>query len=143
MVHDITQDFDFSNENLIEVDIFNELSKMSATSRIINIVDKDTDLSYGEYEIIYTGTTDERKLKQEYANIINHHKYYCDRCGDVIDVKLWNLGTNDNCISLCQKCDKELEESMNIKQGINKPYNIDKNSISIYETDAREIFIWD
>ena len=47
MVHDITQDFDFSNENLIEVDIFNELSKMSSTSRIINIVDKDTDLSYG------------------------------------------------------------------------------------------------
>ena len=143
MVHDITQDFDFSNENLIEVDIFNELSKISATSRIINIVDNDTDLSYGEYEVIYTGTTDERKLKQGYDDIDNYHKYYCDRCGDVIDIKLWNLGTNDNCISLCQKCDKELEESMNIKQGINKPYNIDKNSISIYETDAREIFIWD
>lgn len=143
MVHDITQDFDFSNENLIEVDIFNELSKISTTSRIINIVDKDTDLSYGEYEVIYTGTTDERKLKQEYDNIINHHKYYCDRCGDVIDIKLWNLGTNNNCVSLCQKCDKELEESMNIKQGINKPYNIDKDINSLYETDAREIFLWD
>ncbi len=103
MVQDLTANRDFQNDRSLNV--------------LSNLIQRRTTQDEDELtppfdEVVLTGTTFERNHKRYILVYESEQKNMCDCCGAPIRIRPWDFDGNK---TLCQKCERWLEESQNKK----------------------------
>ena len=158
MIHDITINNDFTERNnALNINIDNLLSVVSK-SNFTEIFLTECEL-YDRYnspdkeldEIVLTGDAFRRSMKRYHLDTLEPVRNHCDRCGNEIDIKLWNLSLASNEFALCKNCsdylDKEFSNDLESDETMFiKPWDFSLNETIYginYQNRIREVLLWD
>lgn len=133
MVHDLTANLDFTNNNNRELKFDLDLEDL-----------EELDLT----ELVYTGSPSDRHLKRllNSDEVLDNNS--CHRCGRKIIEKLWEFSMYDNILCLCPICDKELSEENSDRHSVSNKNKALFNGLFKYadndfDRPINNIFLWD